>query len=64
VAKYNIPLIAALMPDDIDIELVDECVDVINYYNDYGLVGTSTTSIVALYAFKVANRFRRQCDLI
>jgi radical SAM superfamily enzyme YgiQ (UPF0313 family) len=60
VANYNIPLIAGLTPDDIDIELVDECVDVINYDNDYDLVGISTTSVVAPYAYKVANRFRRQ----
>jgi len=50
--------IAALTPDDIEVELIDERADTLNYDTDFDIVGISMITAQALRGYEIAKQFR------
>ena len=50
--------IAALTPEDIEVELIDERVDTLNYDTDFDIVGISMITAQALRGYEIAKQFR------
>jgi radical SAM superfamily enzyme YgiQ (UPF0313 family) len=53
-------VIAALTPDHIEIEIIDENFDDIDYNKDYDLIGISAMTHQASHAYEVADEFRNR----
>jgi len=53
-------VIAALTPDHIEIEIIDENFDNIDYYKNYDLIGISAMTHQASHAYEVADEFRNR----
>ncbi|MCP4130497.1 MAG: B12-binding domain-containing radical SAM protein, partial [bacterium] len=53
-----LPTLAALTPPDIDIELVDENIEDVDFDVDVDIVGISSFSIMANRAYEIADKFR------
>lgn len=51
-------VIAALTPDHIEVEVIDENYDDINYNKDYDLIGISVMTHQASHAYEIADVFR------
>jgi radical SAM superfamily enzyme YgiQ (UPF0313 family) len=61
----NLPLLAALTPADVEIKIMDQLVEHIDYDGGYDLVGISMTTAVAPIAYKMAEKFKeRGCKVI
>jgi len=60
VANYNLPLIAALTPPEVEVRIIDECAEPITYDPGYDLVGISVNTPLAPYAFQLAAAFRKR----
>jgi radical SAM superfamily enzyme YgiQ (UPF0313 family) len=60
VANYNMPLIAALTPPDVEIRIVDECAEAIPSEDNYDLVGITVNTPLAPYAYTLAAKFRQR----
>jgi len=58
VSNYNLPLIAALTPGDVEIRIIDECVEPIVFDQNYDLVGITVNTPLAPYSYELAARFR------
>jgi len=53
-------VIASLTPDHIEIEIIDENFDDIDFGKDYDLIGISAMTHQALRAYEIADEFRRR----
>ena len=61
--SFNIPplspmLMAALTPKDVDVEIVDENVDEIDYEMQVELVGISVLTMTAPRSYEIADQYR------
>lgn len=56
----NLAIIAAFTPPDIEVEIVDESVEPINYDTDADLVGITAMTNIAPAAYRIAEKFRRR----
>ena len=56
--KLSLPTIAAHTPPDIEVKIVDECVEDIDFNIDVDLVGISTMTYLAPRAYEIAAKFR------
>lgn len=56
--RLTMPVIAALTPSDIEVFVIDENIEEINYDMDIDLVGITTWTSTALEAYKIADEFR------
>lgn len=54
----NLAIIAALTPPDIEVEIIDENLEDINYDTDADLIGITVMTAAANRAYKIADRFR------
>lgn len=54
-----LPTIAALTPDDFDIELIDENIEDIDFNDHADIVGLSTFSVMANRAYEIAEKFKK-----
>lgn len=54
----GVQIIASLTPKDIDVELIDENVEEIDFSRDYDFVGISSTSATAKRAYKIASIYK------
>ena len=52
--------VAAATPDDVDVEIIDEALDPINYDCGADLVGITTLTRFAPHAYSIADRFRKK----
>jgi radical SAM superfamily enzyme YgiQ (UPF0313 family) len=57
VANYNLPLIAALTPPDVEIRIADECVEPIPLDGSFDLVGITVNTPMAPYSYQLAEHF-------
>ncbi|MGE5339926.1 MAG: B12-binding domain-containing radical SAM protein [Candidatus Omnitrophota bacterium] len=55
-----LPLIAALTPDDVEVAIIDENVDVINFDSPFDVVGITAISRQATRAYEIADEFRKR----
>ncbi len=53
-------VIASLTPDDIEIKLIDENFDIIDYNESYDLIGISAMTHQATRAYEIADAFRKK----
>jgi len=60
VANYNLPLLAALTPSDVEIRIIDECAEPITFEEDYDLVGITVNTPLAPYSYELSARFRER----
>src|SRR6266567_2942585 len=61
----NLPLIAALTPPDVEVRIMDQLVEPLDYDGGYDLVGISMTTAVAPLAYRIADEYRsRGCKVI
>lgn len=58
VANYNLPLIAALTPPEVDVEILDEAAEPISFAGNHDLVGITVNTPLAPYAYELAAQFR------
>jgi len=58
-APLSLPYIAGLTPGDVDIQIIDELVDEVDFDADVDLVGLSVLTPCAPRAYEVADRFRK-----
>lgn len=56
----NLPYLAALTPEDIEVEIVDECVEAIDFEKSVDLVGISVLTMAAPRAYEIARVFRER----
>jgi len=56
----NLCMIAAYTPDDIEVQITDECVKPIDFDKDIDLVGLTAYTNNALRAYEIANVFRQR----
>ena len=56
--KLGLPTIAANTPPDVEVRIVDECVEDIDFNVDVDLVGISVMTYLAPRAYEIAARFR------
>ncbi len=56
--KLSMPAIAAYTPPDVDVKIVDECVQDIDFNADVDLVGISVMTFLSTRAYEIAARFR------
>ncbi len=56
--KLSFPIIAAYTPADVEIKIVDECVEDIDFNIDVDLVGITIMTCLAPRAYEIAARFR------
>ncbi len=54
----SLATIAAATPEHVDVEIIDEAIEPINYYCDADLVGITTLTRFAPHAYEIADRFR------
>ncbi len=58
--KLSLPTIAAYTPPDVEVRILDECVEDINFDIDVDLVGISVMTYLAPRAYEIAREFRRR----
>jgi len=56
--KLSMPTIAAYTPSDVDVKIVDECVQDIDFNADVDLVGISVMTFLSTRAYEIAAKFR------
>ena len=59
-APLSLPYIAGLTPGDVDIQIIDELVDEVDFDANVDLVGLSVLTPLAPRAYEVADRFRKR----
>lgn len=59
-AKLTLPHLAALTPEDIEIKLIDEAVEPINFDEATDLVGITVNTYLAPRAFEISAEFRKR----
>lgn len=59
-APLTLPLLAAYMPPDIEVSIVDEAFETIDYDQEVDLVATTFVLPLAYRAYKLAREFRRR----
>jgi len=59
-APLSLPYIAGLTPGDVDIQIIDELVDEVDFDTDVDLVGLSVLTPLAPRAYEIADRFRKR----
>ena len=69
-ANKNVPLffhpnlalltLAALTPEDFEVELIDERIDTLNYDSDYDIIGISMITAQARRGYEIAGQFRKR----
>ena len=59
-APLSLPHIAGLTPRDVDIQIVDELIDEVDFDIDVDLVGLSVLTPMATRAYEIADRFRKR----
>ncbi|MBU4561223.1 B12-binding domain-containing radical SAM protein, partial [bacterium] len=59
-APLTLPHIAGLTPGDVDIQIIDELVDEVDFDADVDLVGLSVLTPLAPRAYEIADRFRKR----
>jgi radical SAM superfamily enzyme YgiQ (UPF0313 family) len=65
VPQVALQIIAALTPDDIEVNMVDEHVSNIDFSKDYDLVGISIMTATAKRGYHLAGKFRRNgCKVV
>jgi hypothetical protein len=60
VANYNLPLLAALTPPDVEIHIIDECAEPITFEEGYDLVGITVNTPLAPYSYELSTKFRER----
>jgi radical SAM superfamily enzyme YgiQ (UPF0313 family) len=60
VINYNMPLVAALTPPDVEVQIIDESAEPITLEGDYDLVGITVNTPLAPYSYELAAKFRRR----
>src|SRR5262245_25492037 len=58
--NLNLPTLAALIPEDWDIEIQDELVGPIDFTREYDLVLMTVTTSVAVRSYEIARIFRER----
>jgi radical SAM superfamily enzyme YgiQ (UPF0313 family) len=58
VANYNLALIAALTPPDVEVRIADECAEPIPLEESFDLVGITVNTPMAPYSYELAGHFR------
>jgi radical SAM superfamily enzyme YgiQ (UPF0313 family) len=56
----NLPYLAALTPVDIDVEIIDETVEEIDFEKQVDMVGISVLTMAATRAYQIAAEFRKR----
>ncbi len=56
----NLAVVAALTPPDIEVRVIDECVEPVDFEGSYDLVGITAITTSALRAYEIAARFREK----
>ncbi|MBI5194200.1 MAG: B12-binding domain-containing radical SAM protein [Nitrospirae bacterium] len=56
--KLGLPTIAANTPPDVDVSIVDECIEDIDFNVDVDLVGITTMTYLAPRAYEISEKFR------
>lgn len=56
--KYNLLLLASLVPENVKVSIVDEAVEEINFNGSYDLVGITVLTSNANHAYAIADQFR------
>ncbi len=59
-AKLTLPHLAALTPEDIEVKLIDEAVDPINFDDQIDLVGITVNTYLAARAYEISAEFRKR----
>ena len=59
-AKLTLPHLAALTPDDIDVQLIDEAVEPIDFDESTDLVGITVNTYLAPRSYEIAAEFRKR----
>ena len=59
-AKLTLPHLAALTPDDIEVTLIDEAVDPINFDEPTDLVGITVNTYLAPRSYEISAEFRKR----
>jgi radical SAM superfamily enzyme YgiQ (UPF0313 family)/anti-anti-sigma regulatory factor len=59
-AKLTLPHLAALTPDDIEVRLIDEAVEPIDYDDPTDLVGITVNTYLAPRSYEISHEFRRR----
>lgn len=59
-AKLTLPHLAALTPEDIEVKLVDEAVEPIDYDDPTDLVGITVNTYLATRAYEISAEFRKR----
>lgn len=57
---HNLLIIAALTPKDVEIEIIDEHIEPIDFNKDVDLVGITTMTATSPRAYEIADRFREK----
>jgi radical SAM superfamily enzyme YgiQ (UPF0313 family) len=60
IAPLNLMMIASLTPNDIDVEIVDENIDTIDYNSPVDLVGIGANTSEIPRAYKICDAFRKR----
>lgn len=56
----NLAILAAITPDDVDVQIIDESVEAIDFDTQADLVGITAMTNMAPVAYKIADEFRRR----
>lgn len=56
----SLPVLASVTPEDVDVVIVDERVDKIDFEGKYDLVGITIMTPLAFRAYEIADRFRQR----
>ncbi len=56
--RLGLPTIAALTPPDVEVKILDECVEDIDFNADVDLVGITTMTYLAPRAYEISEKFR------
>lgn len=54
------PVLAALTPDDVEIEIIEERLRPIPYDSDFDLIGLTFVTAFATHTYSIADRFRQK----
>ncbi len=58
--RLSLPVLAALTPPDVEVKLLDESVEKINFDEEVDLVGISVMTFLAPRAYEIAREFRQR----
>lgn len=58
VPPLNLAILAGLTPSDVEVQIVDECVDPVDFHTDADLIGVTAMTNMAPTAYYIADQFR------